>query len=63
MTDMGDVRERLARIETKIDAMFTIEPRVRKLENRQSYWSGAIAIGSTMTTIVMVKLGLIPHVG
>ena len=46
-------RERLVRIETKLDLLMAVEPRVRKLEGWRNFLAGAIAIiaaavGATM---------------
>jgi hypothetical protein len=50
MTELADVRERLARIETKLDMLVSLEPRVRKLEKWRHVQSGAAAvIGSIIT--------------
>lgn len=43
MTDIADVRERLARIETKLDLVIGPDghdPRIRKLERKQSWIIG-----------------------
>ena len=56
MTDIADLRERLARIETKLDMLIALEKRIRKLENRQHYWAGAGTIVGGLVTL-LVKSG------
>jgi hypothetical protein len=58
VTDLADVRERLARIETKLDLLIALEKRLRKLENRQHYWAGAgTVIGGLITLVFKAKIG------
>jgi len=58
MTEIADIRERLARIETKLDMLLTLEPRVRKLEKWKNVQAGAAAIfGSVATLFVRRHFG------
>jgi len=58
MSDLADIRERLARIETKLDVIADLEPRVSKLEKWRNMQAGAAAlIGS------IIGLFVKPHVG
>jgi hypothetical protein len=58
MTAIADLRERLARIETKLDALIALEKRLRRVENRQHYWAGAgTIIGAAITLLVKANLG------
>jgi len=58
MTEIADVRERLARIETKLDLLVSLEPRVRKLERlRHLQTAVAALLGSLMALLVR------PHAG
>ena len=58
MVDLADIRERLARIETKLDAIAELEPRVAKLEKWKNLQAGAAALAGSI-------LGLFarPHMG
>lgn len=53
MTEIADIRERLARIETKLDMLLALEPRVRKLEKWKNLQAGAAAIFGSVVTLVM----------
>ena len=55
MTDLADVRERLARIETKLDMLVSLEPRVRKLERWKHVQSGAAAIVGSVVTLFLKR--------
>jgi hypothetical protein len=58
MRDIADIRERLARIETKLDMLVALEPRVRKLEKWKNLQAGAAAIfGSVVTLFVRRHVG------
>jgi hypothetical protein len=57
MTELADVRERLARIETKLDMLVSLEPRVRKLEKWRHVQSGAAAIIGSIVTFLLNR----PH--
>ena len=58
VSTIADLRERLARIETKLDALIALEKRLRKVENRMHYWAGAgTIIGGALTLIVKAALG------
>ena len=58
MTAIADLRERLARIETKLDALIALEKRLRRVENRQHYWAGTgTIIGGIITLLIKANLG------
>ena len=57
MSNIADIRERLARIETKLDMLIALDKRIRKVENRQHYWAGAgTIIGGIITLLVKTNI-------
>jgi len=48
VSDLADVRERLARIETKLDLLIPLEKRLRTVEQRQNWGSGVFAAVSAL---------------
>jgi hypothetical protein len=58
VTDLADIRERLGRMEAKLDLLVPLEPRVRRLEHWQAWLAGAgTIIGGMITWFVK------PHIG
>jgi len=55
--DLADLRERLARIETKLDLLVSLEPRVRKLEKWKHLQTGAAAIIGSLITLLFGRHG------
>lgn len=55
--DMGDIRERLARIETKLDQLVTQEDRLRSVEKKQWYHTGMLALAGAL----LYKIGIPLH--
>jgi len=55
---MADVRERLARIETKLDLLVGLEPRVRKLERWKHFQAAVAAVFGSLAALFVR-----PHVG
>lgn len=59
MTDIEfrvEVVDRLARIETKLDAMGTHEARLQTLENGRSRWGGIVATASVVLSTALTLI-------
>jgi hypothetical protein len=52
------VVDRLARIETKLDMILDLEPRMRLVENRMWFFSGGAAAIGLLGNYILKKLGL-----
>lgn len=55
MSDLADIRERLARIETKLDMLVSLEPRVRKLERWKNVQASVAAIIGAVATLIVKR--------